>query len=51
MEDIVVAEPAVYFLVVGRGGECWAKSGACEGRETGSDVDFLTKIGNSNDDE
>ncbi len=51
VEDKVVAEPAVYFLVVGRGGECWAKSGACEGQETGSDIDFSTKIGNSNDDE
>jgi hypothetical protein len=51
VEDIVVAEPAVYFLVVGRGGECRAKSGACKERETGSDVDFSTKIGNSNDEE
>jgi hypothetical protein len=50
MRDKVVAKPAIYFLVVGPRGECWASLGACKGRETGSNVAFLTKIGDANDD-
>ena len=44
---------AIYnaFLDVDRRGECWASLCTCEGRETGSDIDFLMEIGNANDDE
>ena len=50
MEDEVVAQSTIYFLDVDRGGERGASSCTCKGRETGSDVDFSTEIGNANDD-
>jgi hypothetical protein len=49
VEDKVVAQSSIYFLVVDHRGEHWASSCACEGRDTGSDVDFSTEIGNAND--
>ena len=50
MEDKVVAQLSIYFLDVDRGGERGASLCACEGQETRSNVDFLTEIGNANDD-
>jgi hypothetical protein len=51
LEDKVVAQSSIYFLDVDRRGERWASLCACEGQETGSDVDFSMEIGNANDDE
>ena len=51
MEDEVVAQSTIYFLDVDRGGERGASSCTCEGRKPGSDFDFSTEIGNSNDGE